>query len=101
MKKTSDCESYNRYADDMTLNDYLSVDRTVLANERTLLSYLRTAITFIVAGITLGQILIGKEKIYVVVILFVSAFFFTIYGVYNYRKVANKLDFNHRISSNS
>lgn len=97
MKKTNDCETYNKYADKMTLSDHLSVDRTVLANERTLLAYLRTVITFIVAGITLGQLLDGKERMYVVVILFVSAFLFAVYGIYNYKKVAKKLDFDHNI----
>ncbi len=33
-----------------TLNDYLAIDRTVLANERTLLSYTRTALTMLVIG---------------------------------------------------
>jgi putative membrane protein len=34
----------------LTLNDYLAIDRTVLANERTLLSYTRTALTMLVIG---------------------------------------------------
>ncbi|MBC8105415.1 MAG: DUF202 domain-containing protein [Anaerolineae bacterium] len=34
----------------LTLNDYLAIDRTVLANERTLLSYTRTALTLLVIG---------------------------------------------------
>jgi putative membrane protein len=34
----------------LTLNDYLAIDRTVLANERTLLSYVRTALTMLVIG---------------------------------------------------
>src|SRR4030095_4329956 len=32
----------------LSLNDYLAIDRTVLANERTLLSYTRTALTMLV-----------------------------------------------------
>ncbi len=34
----------------LSLNDYLAIDRTVLANERTLLSYTRTALTMLVIG---------------------------------------------------
>jgi putative membrane protein len=34
----------------LSLNDYLAIDRTVLANERTLLSYMRTALTMLVIG---------------------------------------------------
>lgn len=101
MKKTNDYEIYNRYADKMTISDHLSVDRTELANERTLLAYLRTVITFIVAGITLGQILRGSERIYVLIILFVSALLFAVYGIYNYKKVAKKLEFDRRPSSDS
>lgn len=34
----------------LTLNDYLSIDRTVLANERTLLAYGRTALALAAVG---------------------------------------------------
>lgn len=34
----------------LALNDYLAIDRTVLANERTLLSYVRTALTQVIIG---------------------------------------------------
>ena len=36
----------------LILRDYLSIDRTILANENTFLAYIRTALTFIVAGIS-------------------------------------------------
>lgn len=94
MKDVKGYKSYERYSKNMTLNDHLSVDRTELANERTLLSYLRTVVSFIVAAITLGQILVGKERMYVLVILLVSAFIFAVYGIYNYIKVARKLKFD-------
>lgn len=91
MKDVKGYKSYERYSENMTLNDHLSVDRTELANKRTLLSYLRTVVSFIVAAITLGQILVRKERMYVLVILLVSAFIFKVYGIYNYIKVARKL----------
>ncbi len=34
----------------LTLNDYLAIDRTELANERTLLAYGRTAIALVITG---------------------------------------------------
>lgn len=37
----------------LTLNDYLAIDRTILANERTLLAYGRTALALAVVGGTL------------------------------------------------
>jgi putative membrane protein len=42
---------YDRFRErDLTLNDYLAIDRTVLANERTLLSYVRTGLTLVIIG---------------------------------------------------
>ncbi|HEX71965.1 MAG TPA: DUF202 domain-containing protein [Candidatus Hydrogenedentes bacterium] len=42
---------YSQFAKkELTLNDYLAIDRTVLANERTLLSYVRTSLTLLVIG---------------------------------------------------
>lgn len=93
MKSKSEYTNYKEYTKDMVLNDHLAIDRTILANERTLLAFLRTVITFVVAGITLGNILSGKEKVYVLAILFVSAFIFGVYGIYNYLKLRKKLKF--------
>lgn len=39
--------------DELTLRDYLAIDRTLLANERSFLSYVRTAATLLIASITL------------------------------------------------
>lgn len=36
----------------LTLNDYLAIDRTELANERTLLAYGRTAIALLITGVS-------------------------------------------------
>ena len=93
MKTKGIYKTYEDYGKDMGLNDHLAIDRTILANERTLLAFLRTVITFVVAGITLGNILEGKEKVYVLIILFVSAFIFGVYEIYNYIKLARKLKF--------
>lgn len=94
MKNKTNYGNYEKFAKDMVLNDHLAVDRTKLANERTLLAFLRTVITFVVAGITLGNILDGKERTYVMIILFASAFIFGVYGIYQYIKLARKLKFD-------
>ena len=39
---------YNRQ--ELSLTDYLAVDRTMLANERTFLAYLRTALALVIIG---------------------------------------------------
>lgn len=42
---------YSRFrGQKLTLNDYLAIDRTVLANERTFLAYGRTALALAVVG---------------------------------------------------
>jgi putative membrane protein len=44
---------YERFRErDLSLNDYLAVDRTELANERTLLAYVRTAIALLITGVS-------------------------------------------------
>ncbi|MHB1285148.1 MAG: DUF202 domain-containing protein [Leptospirales bacterium] len=37
----------------MRISDYLSVDRTIMANERTLLAYIRTSVGLLIAGLVL------------------------------------------------
>ena len=42
---------YSKYRDkELTLNDHLAIDRTILANERTLLAYGRTALALVIVG---------------------------------------------------
>lgn len=42
---------YQRFfGKDLTLNDYLAIDRTVLSNDRTLLAYGRTALAMVAIG---------------------------------------------------
>ncbi len=45
--------AYTRFrSKQLDLEDHLSLDRTLLANERTLLSYFRTSLTMLVAGVS-------------------------------------------------
>ncbi|MDD2971789.1 MAG: DUF202 domain-containing protein [Lachnospiraceae bacterium] len=75
---------------DMTLNDYLSVERTKLSVERTHLSYMRTVVSMIVAGITLYKLVPGWEGAVTAGILLVSAIYFYIRG----RKVCRETERN-------
>lgn len=69
----------------LSLNDYLAIDRTILANERTLLSYGRTALAQIIIG---GSALkfFDSFTLKVIGVLFLTAAFITILiGWYRYR----------------
>lgn len=78
--------------EEMTINDYLSVERTRLSIERTHLSYMRTVVSMVVAGITLYKLVSGWEGILAATILMVSAIYFYIRG----KKVCNETDRNLR-----
>lgn len=42
---------YHRFREKvLTINDYLAIDRTILANERTLLAYARTSLALLAVG---------------------------------------------------
>lgn len=50
--------SYNvQEFDELTLRDFLAIDRTKLANSRTFLAYLRTALMMAVSAITIIKLL--------------------------------------------
>ncbi len=69
-----------KHTEELTLNDWLAVDRTRLANERTHLSYMRTVVTMVVAAITIYNLLKGPGGIICAVILIVSSVYFFIRG---------------------
>lgn len=78
--------------EELTLNDWLAVDRTRLANERTHLAYMRTVVSMVVAAITLYNVLKGPEGIICGVILIVSSIYFFIRGNKICRVVDHKLN---------
>lgn len=80
-----------KHEEDLTLNDWLAVDRTRLSNERTHLSYMRTVVSMVVAAITLFNLLKGPEGIICAAILFVSSVYFFIRGTRVYHLVDKKL----------
>lgn len=89
MKKNT-FAAYKGNKTNLTVNDYLSIERTHLSVERTHLSYMRTVISMIVAAITLYNILVGIAGIIVAVILLASAVVFYIRG----RKVCREVNHN-------
>ncbi len=78
--------------EELTLNDWLAVDRTRLSNERTHLSYMRTVVSMVVAAITLNSILKGTTGIICAVILVLSSIYFFIRGIRICRTVDKKLN---------
>lgn len=73
-------KAYRENKEEITLNDYLAMERTHLSVERTHLSYMRTVVSMIVAGITLLNLLSGWEGYACAGILIVSAAYFWIRG---------------------
>ncbi|CEH34310.1 DUF202 domain-containing protein [Romboutsia lituseburensis] len=85
-------ENYKNNHKDMTLRDYLAIDRTILANERTHLSYTRTVVSFLVAALTLYKLLGGIEGIIVALVLIISAIYFLVRGRKTYKDVSENLN---------
>jgi len=84
--------AFRERKEEMTLNDYLSVERTRLSIERTHLSYMRTVVSMVVAGITLYKLVPGWEGMLAAGILMVSAIYFYIRG----KKICSETDRNLR-----
>jgi len=79
---------YLRFRDkDLSLNDYLAIDRTTLANERTFLAYSRTALAMLIIG---GSCLKLFEDWWMHAIgaaFLAGAAVLAIYGWYRFRQV--------------
>lgn len=71
----------------LTLNDYLAIDRTVLANERTLLSYTRTALTMVVIGGTAMKFFDSLWMELIGVVFLIFALFTFIIGWRRYQRM--------------
>ena len=83
--KLEKLKEFEQNKDNMTLEEYLSLERTHLSVERTHLSYMRTVVSMIVAGITLFKLVNGWEGLICTGILLLSATYFYIRG----KKVCN------------
>ena len=72
-------------------SDFLTIGRTIMANERTLLAFLRTSMAFLIAGIGLIKYLDHPVFDAIGSIFFVLAGIFLIWGVHRYRHVRKVL----------
>ena len=76
---------------DLTLRDYLALDRTKLANERTYLGYMRTFISLLVAGVGFIRFIEIEAAKYVGILLcFISPLFFIV-GTWKYYSMKKKI----------
>ncbi len=70
--------------DEVTLRDYLAIERTRLANERTLLSYVRSSLYLLIGGIAFFQLKgFPNFRVLGLLSLIFSALFFII-GIYRF-----------------
>ncbi len=77
--------------DEIILRDYLSMERTKLANERTLLSYIRSSLYLLLGGIAIIQ-LEGFERIkFLGYISLTLTVIIIIIGVYRFQKLNKQL----------
>ncbi len=85
-------EHYNEvHKEDMTLRDYLAVDRTVMANESSFLSYIRTALTMIVAAVTFLKFFNSTSVHVLGWIFIVGAVLMVVHGATRYEAMENIL----------
>lgn len=79
---------YVKFRDrELSLNDYLAVDRTILANERTFLAYGRTSLALVIIG---GSCIKLFEAIWIHaigILFFLAAGTLAAYGWRRYRQV--------------
>jgi putative membrane protein len=71
--------------------NFLTIGRTIMANERTLLAFLRTSMTFLIAGIGLIKYLEHPALDAIGWIFVVLAGIFLIWAVHRYRNVRKVL----------
>src|SRR3989344_6615931 len=65
----------------LILRDYLSIERTILANESTFLAYIRTSLTISVVGVTLFQLSQSNEAFqYIGIVLALSGVYIFLAG---------------------
>jgi len=72
-------------ADEMELRDYLSLHRTILANERTLLAYTRTAFALAIAGFTFLKLFRSEIYRIIGIVLIPTGILTFIWGIYRFQ----------------
>lgn len=89
-KKAHSIYDFNR--DDMTLKDFLAVDRTALANERTFLAYIRTGIGFLAIAISLIKLFHSIFTNVLGALFVILAIVTSVYGLYRYKRMSKKIE---------
>ncbi len=78
---------FRRFAEDeLTLRDYLAIDRTILANERTLLAHARTSICLLAGGVTAIQLLEETYAAALGVAAIIAAVAVAVLGLFSYQR---------------
>ena len=83
--------SQEKYAD-MTLRDYLALDRTKLANERTYLGYMRTFISLLASGVGFIRFIEVEIVKYAGIALCLISPLFFIVGTWKYYSMKNEIN---------
>ncbi|WP_163399263.1 DUF202 domain-containing protein [Flavobacterium fluviatile] len=73
------------------LRDYLSLERTKLANERTLLSYIRSSFYLLLSGIALVQLEDLNQINFLGYVAFLLSGIALLIGIYRFRKLNKQL----------
>jgi len=86
---------------DLVLREYLAIERTKLANETTLLAYIRTGLYFLVAGSTIGYLVITEFWKIVGTPLIVIGVIIMLFGVVRYFRLRKSIEASKRNIGNS
>ena len=71
---------------DLILREKLALQRTILANQSTFLSFLRTSMYFLMAGLSLTNLLLIENGLFIEIGLFVASFVIFGLGTFNFFK---------------
>ena len=86
---------------DLILREYLAIERTRLANETTLLAYIRTGLYFLVAGTTLGHLILSEFWNVVGTPLTIIGIIIMIFGVARYFRLRKSIEASKKNIGNS
>jgi len=80
------------YDEDFEVNDYLAIERTIMANDRTLLSFLRTSLYFSIAGLTISSIVHLQNEWLAPTIFWIIGLLTLIIGLVKYFSIKAKIE---------
>lgn len=76
---------------ELMLQEKLSVQRTILANQTTFLAFLRTALYFLVAGLSIRNLLGLKEDNIIHLSFYAISGIIMVFGLINYARQSRKI----------